>query len=99
MDIVYNDDDLERLEFDPKFTANLAQGLVKAYRKKIQAIRAADDERDLYTQRSNNFEELQGKRKGQYSIRLNNQFRLVFEFSQTTSSQKKVVVVKIEDYH
>jgi len=32
MDVVHNDDDLEHLEFDPRFTANLSQGLVKAYR-------------------------------------------------------------------
>ena len=101
MDVIHKDDELERLEFDPRFTANLSQALVKAFRKKMQAIRAANDERDLYRQRSNNFEELQGKRKGQYSIRLNDQYRLVFEFSEgeTSSQAKTVTVIRIEDYH
>lgn len=51
MDVVHNDDDLENLEFDPRFTGNLTQGLVKAFRKKMQAIRGAEDERDLRTQK------------------------------------------------
>jgi proteic killer suppression protein len=101
MDIVHNDDDLESLEFDPRFTGNLSQGLVKAFRKKMQAIRGAEDERDLRTQKSNHFEELQGKRKGQYSIRLNDQYRLIIQFLKHGGSapKKKVMILGIEDYH
>ena len=101
MDVVFSDDDLDRLEIDGHFTANLSQALVKAFRKKMQAIRAASDERDLYRQRSFNFEELQGKRKGQYSIRLNDQYRLVFGLtSGNPKSKKKTVnIICIEDYH
>ena len=101
MEVNYHDGDLERLEFDPRFTANLSQALVKAFRKKMQAIRAASDERDLYRQRSNNFEELHGKRRGQFSIRLNDQYRLVLEFSggEASKQAKIVTVICIEDYH
>ncbi len=101
MEVIHKDDELKQLEFDPRFAANLSQAVVKAFRKKMQAIRAANDERDLYRQRSNNFEELQGKRKGQYSIRLNDQYRLVFEFSEskTSGQAKTVTIMSIEDYH
>ena len=101
MDVTFANDDLDRLEVDPHFTANLSQGLVKAFRKKMQAIRSANDERDLYRQRSFNFEELQGKRKGQYSIRLNDQYRLVFKFAHDNPDiqKKTVVIICIEDYH
>ena len=100
MDVIYDDDELERLEFDPRFTANLSQGLVKAFRKKMQALRGAEDERDLYTQRSNNFEELQGNRKGQYSIRLNDQYRLIIKFLKNKNDDKKtIIIIRIEDYH
>lgn len=101
MEVIFSDDDLDRLEIDGHFTANLSQALVKAFRKKMQAIRAASDERDLYRQRSFNFEELQGKRKGQYSIRLNDQYRLVFGLtSGNPEPQKKIVnIICIEDYH
>lgn len=101
MDAVFADEDLDRLEVDTQFTANLSQALVKAFRKKMQSIRAANDERDLYRQRSLNFEQLQGKRKGLCSIRLNDQYRLVFEFiaGNPHYQQKKVRIICIEDYH
>ena len=100
MDVVFGDDELDRLEVDPRFTANLSQALVKAFRKKMQAIRAAPDERVFYSQRSFRFEELQGKRKGQYSMRLNDQYRLILEFVTITRGQSKTIkVVSIEDYH
>lgn len=101
MEVIFANDDLDHLEVEPKFTANLSQALVKAFRKKMQTIRAACDERDLYRLRSLNFEELQGQRKGQYSIRLNDQYRLVFEFvsGNPSSGTKTVKIICIEDYH
>lgn len=98
MEIVFADKNLDHLEIDPQFTANLSQALIKSYRKKIQAIRAAQDERDFYQQRSFNFEPLKGKRKGQYSIRLNDQYRLVFEFVKDSTS-RAIRILGIEDYH
>jgi len=66
----------------------------------MQAIRGAEDERDLYTQRSNKFEALQGKRKGQYSIRLNDQYRLILELAQAGNDKKKSIkIICIDDYH
>ena len=47
MDIEFDDDDLDRLETDPRFDGWLPPGVVKGYRKAMQAIRAAVDERDL----------------------------------------------------
>jgi toxin HigB-1 len=64
----------------------------------MQAIRAANDERDLAAVRGNRFEKLQGSRSHQYSIRLNDQYRLVLEF-EGSGQNKTVVVVGIEDYH
>jgi toxin HigB-1 len=37
----------DRLETDGRFTAGHSAAIVKAYRKVMQHIRAADDERDL----------------------------------------------------
>ena len=64
----------------------------------MQAIRAANDERDLAAVRGNRFEKLQGNRNHQYSIRLNDQYRLILEF-EGSGQNKTVVVVGIEDYH
>ena len=44
MEVEFDDEDLDRLETDPNFTAGFAQEIVRAYRKKMQQIRAARDE-------------------------------------------------------
>jgi proteic killer suppression protein len=64
----------------------------------MQAIRAAMDERDLVAVRGNRFEKLKGDRSHQYSVRLNDQYRLILEF-EGSGQGKVVVVVGIEDYH
>src|SRR5207249_4009525 len=70
---------LDRLETDPNFKAGFGTATVKAYRKRMQQIRAAADERDLYALKSLHFEKLKGKRANQGSVRLNDQWRLILE--------------------
>lgn len=95
MDVIFGDSDLDRLETDAQFTGGFAQAIVRAYRRRMQQIRAATDERDL---RSARLEKLKGRRSHQYSIRLNDQFRLILEM-ETASSVKTIIVISIEDYH
>ena len=98
MEVEFDDGALERLERDSSFDANLSRDLVKAFRKRIQAIRAAIDESDLYKHKSLHFEKLKGKRKGERSIRLNDQYRLTLRLEK--DSRKTVVIIQaIEDYH
>ena len=47
MEVEFADDELDRLEVDRRFTAGHDGGVVKAFRKVMQAIRAAPDERDF----------------------------------------------------
>ncbi|HEX7618405.1 MAG TPA: type II toxin-antitoxin system RelE/ParE family toxin [Verrucomicrobiae bacterium] len=99
MDIEFRDERLDCLETDAEFTAGYAKdAVVKAYRKRMQAIRAANDERDLYAVRGNRFEKLKGERSHQYSLRLNDQWRLIIEIK-PGSPKNTIVVVGIEDYH
>ena len=98
MEIVFGDDDLDRLETDAKFDAGFSPGVVKAFRKRMQAIRSAGDERVFYAMKSMHFEKLKGNKEGQYSMRLNDQWRLILTFD-GEAPNKKVVVVSIEDYH
>jgi len=98
MDVEFRDSDLDRLETDLGFTANLEQALVKAYRKRIAYLRASKDERDLYELKGMRYEKLKGKRDHQRSLRLNDQWRLILEIEQGESSNT-IVVVAIEDYH
>jgi len=98
MEVEFKDADLDRLETDAKFTGGHAAGAVKAYRKRLGAIRAARDERDLYTHKGNHFEKLQGSRGHQRSMRLNDQWRLILEL-RARGNEKVIYVVGIEDYH
>ena len=98
MDVRFADERLDRLETDPRYTAGFSQVVVRAYRKCMQVIRSAPDERVFYGMKSLHFEKLQGKRSHQRSIRLNDQWRLIIEF-EGKAPGKIVVVVSIEDYH
>ncbi|MDE2184913.1 MAG: type II toxin-antitoxin system RelE/ParE family toxin [Alphaproteobacteria bacterium] len=98
MDVAFADESLDRLETDPSFTAGFAPAVVKAYRKRMQQIRAATDERTFYGLKSLHFEKLKGDREGQHSMMLNMQWRLIVEL--TGKAPTKVVrIVEIIDYH
>ena len=58
MDVRFEDPSLEKLEVDPKYTAGLDAALVKAFRKRLQFIRAALDERAFYAMKSLHYEKL-----------------------------------------
>ncbi len=98
MEVEFANVDLERLEIDPKFTAGFAPAIVRGFRKAMQAIRAAHDERDLHASRGLGFEKLKGKREYQFSVRLNKQWRLILEFADK-GGLEKIRVIEIEDYH
>lgn len=98
MDVVFDDDDLDRLETDEQFAGGHPQEIVSAYRRRMQQIRAARDERDFYALKSLHFERLKGARSGQCSVRLNSQWRLIFEI-RGDHPCKIVGIVEIVDYH
>ena len=97
MDFEFEDDELERLYTEPKFTGGYGQAIVKVFRKRMQLIRAAVDERDFYALKSLHFEKLEG-RGNQRSMRLNKQWRLIVELVEE-GGRKTVRVIGIEDYH
>lgn len=97
-DVTFRDTVLDRLETDASFDGGYESSIVKAFRKRMQQIRAAMDERDFYQWRSLRFEKLKGNRKHQHSMRLNDQWRLILELKEK-GNQKTIVVVGIEDYH
>jgi proteic killer suppression protein len=98
MDVSFADAGLDRLETDPQHDAGFNQAIVRAFRQRMQAIRAADDERTFYALKSWRFEKLKGKRSHQRSIRLNDQWRLLIEIRKG-KPKNTVVIVSIEDYH
>ncbi len=101
MDINFLDFDLDRLETDLGFNCNgkFSTAIIRAYRMRIQAIRAArDGARSLRLQVLEIGEKLDGNRSHQRSIRLNDQWRLIVEI-QKGNPLNTMVIVAIEDYH
>ncbi len=98
MEIAFHDESLDRLETDAGFNASFGDPVVKAYRKRLQQIRAAQDERTFYALKSLHFEKLKGDREGQHSMKLNDQWRLIVKFK-GKAPNKVVRVIEITDYH
>src|SRR3546814_2249503 len=67
MEVAFEDPALQKLESDPAFTAGFEAAVVKAFRKRMQLIRAAVDERTFYAMKSLHYEKLKGNRAGQSS--------------------------------
>jgi proteic killer suppression protein len=98
MQVEFDDRALDRLETDPDFTAGFSGDVVRGYRKVLQSIRAAPDERTLFGLRGLRFEKLKGKRQHQHSLRINKQWRLIAEL-RGKGNDKRLAVLAIEDYH
>lgn len=62
--------------------------------KRLLQLNAATDLMDLRLPPSNNLEKLHGDRKGQWSIRINKQWRVCFRFEKGDAYE-----VEIVDYH
>ncbi len=97
-EVRFKDEFLERLETEVNYSAGYSEAIVKAFRKRMQFIRSATDERDFYALKSLRFEKLKGNRDHQHSIRINDQWRLILEI-QGESPSKVLIVIGIEDYH
>ena len=98
MEVEFAHHDLDRLETDPGLTKGLPPAVVRVFRRRMQAIRAAVDERAFYALKSLHFEKLEGQRQHQHSMRINDQFRLIVELK-GIAPDKRVIIVDIEDYH
>ncbi len=71
-------------------------GIERSARLKLDRLEAAVTLRDLAVLPGNRFEALKGDRKGQYSIRINDQWRICFDWMEGTSGPSNVEIV---DYH
>jgi len=71
-------------------------GIERALRLKLDRLEAAVVLRDLGALPGNRLESLRGNRKGQYSIRVNDQWRICFAWDGGAPGPSNVEVV---DYH
>lgn len=68
--------------------------LLRAIRRKLQAIDAAKEVTDLRLPPGNGLHQLTQNRKGQWAIKVNDQFRICFEWGQSGPQN-----VEFTDYH
>lgn len=71
-------------------------GIQRAARLRLDCLEAAVGLQDLAALPSNRFEALKGDRKGLYSIRIKDQWRICFEWSDGAPRSSQVEIV---DYH
>lgn len=88
----FRDRDAERL-FDDEASRRY-QGIEKSARRKLEMLDAAETLDDLRQVPGNRLERLKGDRAGQYSIRINDQWRICFRWDDGNAWD-----VEIADYH
>lgn len=85
---------LARDAVDGRFGKGFSADLVRRTRALLSALQAATGLDDLRFPPGNRLEALSGDRAGQHSIRINDQWRLCFVWTETGPAE-----VEIVDYH
>ena len=80
--------------FSGKFSKKLPHDIQGRALIKLHSLDIAEDIKDLLIPPSNKLEQLSGDRKGQYSIRINDQYRVCFSWVDNNAYD-----VEIVDYH
>ena len=88
----FRDSETEAL-FSGRFNRRL-QKVARTAQRKLQQLHAARELRDLAAFPGNRLEALAGDRRGQHSIRVNDQYRICFVWHDGDAS-----AVEIVDYH
>ena len=89
----FADEETEKI-FYGQVSRRLPFTIQRTARRKLLYLEDADDLQDLRSPPGNRLEMLRGDRAGQYSIRVNDQWRICFHWV-----NGKAEHVKIEDYH
>ncbi|MHC2186347.1 proteic killer suppression protein [Rathayibacter agropyri] len=99
MRVHIRDDVLRRLAEDPGFAPKgWGSDVIRSFRKKLQLLDAAKDDRDVRALKALRLEKLSGNRAGTSSIRLNGQYRVILRF-ETDDEGRFVIILELVDYH
>ena len=93
MILSFADKETEKI-YNLVFSKKLPQSIQGIAFRKLVLLNAAEVVDDLRVPPGNHLEQLSGDRKGQYSIRINDQFRICFVFRNNNCCE-----VEITDYH
>lgn len=80
--------------FRGQVSRKLPHTIQRIARRKLLYLHDAEDIRDLLAPPGNRLEKLYGNREGQYSIRINGQWRICFRWENDNATD-----VEIVDYH
>jgi proteic killer suppression protein len=80
--------------FQGIISQKLPKDIQRTARRKLIYLDSAEDLKDLLAPPGNRLEKLKGSRIGQYSVRINDQWRICFEWV-----NNKAINVEIVDYH
>ncbi len=86
----FQDRETERI-FRRQFSHKLPQGIQRIARRKLQVLDAADALEDLRIPPANRLEKLSGDREGQYSIRVNEQWRICFAWREENAYDVEII--------
>lgn len=80
--------------YQQEFSRKLPQSIQRTALRKLMMLDAADRLEDLRVPPRNHLEALEENRKGQHSIRINEQYRICFVWTERDAER-----VEIMDYH
>lgn len=89
----FQDREAEKI-FQRKFSRKLPQDIQRTALRKLRMLNRAQSLAELRIPPNNRLELLHGDREGQYSIRINQQWRICFEWNDGDA-----FAVEIVDYH
>ena len=77
--------------FKRQFSRKLPANIQRMARRKLEVLEAAEQLQDLRIPPANRLEKLSGNRKGLYSIRINQQWRICFEWRDNNVYNAEIV--------
>lgn len=90
----FADNETEKI-FNQQFSRALPSDIQQIILRKLIMLDSAENINDIRIPPSNHLEKLTGKLKGQYSIRVNRQYRICFKIF----NYSEIYDVRVTDYH
>ena len=97
MIVQFKTKELEKLYYtllnELKGKQKYSRGIIKQYKRKVQLLEEIKNLEELRPFKGLNFEYLKGDREGDCSIKLNDQFRLIFEPQKENSNAITIILI------
>ncbi|MEO6326722.1 MAG: type II toxin-antitoxin system RelE/ParE family toxin [Thermoanaerobaculia bacterium] len=99
MIVYFAESRLEALYVSGRGAGKFPEPVVNSFLRRVRALEAALDDRDLRAQKSLHFEALKGKSYGgRHSVRLNEKWRLIIEIT-GAGAQRSVTIHEISNHY